>query len=126
MNGKQAFVTVLIVILLLYLGLYGLIHNQNNDNKLHHYVLFVLNIIPASSILFGLLVRIMMRKSVTVKKYIFSSFFCTILIVGISMAYIFSYGQTQMIDVTGIVIYCLIINFVLLLCNSAITIMGLN
>ena len=126
MNTKQAFVTILIVIILLYVGFYGILHNQTSNENLHHYVIFILNIIPAASILIGLLFRILLGRSSTSKKFIISSISCTMATIGITLIYIFTYSQNQMLHIPGILIYCLIVNFLLLLCNSIITIMGLN
>jgi len=126
MNGKQALITLLIIVILLYVGLYGIFSNFMSNNNLHHYILFILNVIPACSILIGLLVRVLTGRATTFKKYSLSALACTITTVALSLVYIFSYSQTQMLDIPGIIIYCIILNFLLLIFNSLITVMGLK
>ncbi|MEN8904702.1 MAG: hypothetical protein ABF289_01950 [Clostridiales bacterium] len=127
MNPKQVFVTFLIIIILLYVGLYGIIQNILNDNNLDHYVVFVLNIIPSVSILLGLLVRVLLGRSETVTKFLVSTITCSISCVLLIIIYTFLYDNVDMLnDIPGFLLYCLIVNIFLLLSNFIITAMGFN
>jgi hypothetical protein len=126
MNSKQAFVTLLLLIILLYIGLYGIINNFTGNHEIHHYILFIINIIPASSFLVGLLIRVLLGRSTTSKKFILSAIFSTITTVVLIFIYILSYSQWIMVDIPGIIVYCLILNFILLILNSIISLMGLE
>jgi hypothetical protein len=127
MNAKQAFVTLLLIIILFYVGLYGVIHNLINKSDIDHYVLFIMNIIPSASILLGLLVRVLLGRSETLSKFMISAVVCTISCVLLTVLYTLSYETMFMLsDVFGFIMYCLIVNIFMLICNSIITIMGLN
>lgn len=127
MNGKQAFVTLLIFIIVIYVGLYGITYNIFNKVQLHHYIVFIVNLIPAVSVLSGLLVRLLMQRTATLKKFLLSTLVCTVIAVISTILYALNYNSAGMLnDIYGFAFYCIILNFFLLLCNSAISIMGIN
>lgn len=127
MNTKQSFVTLLIIIILVYTGLYGLVYNLVSSNELHHYVLFILNIIPSVSILIGLATRLFMGRTSTTKKYFISFLACTLSSVLFTILYTTIYKTTKMLsDFSGFIIYCLVLNIILIICNIVISIMGVN
>jgi 4-amino-4-deoxy-L-arabinose transferase-like glycosyltransferase len=127
MSGKQAFVTLLILIVVIYVGLYGITYNIFNKTPLHHYVMFIVNIIPSLAVLLGLLTRLLMSRSKPFKKFLLSSLICTLTTIISTIIYALNYNSVTMLyDIYGFIYYCLIVNVFLFLCNFAISIMGIN
>jgi hypothetical protein len=122
MNRKQVLLFLLFVVIIAYAIINGF---WGHSKPLHHYILFILVIVPSVSILTGLIFRIVFERESLLKKMLLSSISCLTATILIVFVYTVIYKQLGMLfDLLNFILYCLIVNVMLIFFNILLIIAG--